>query len=95
MARTAHFADELGPVGHEDDLVVVPTCDDDGFAQLATVRVTEVVVQERTPFASEFSVCVRLNFPADQESRIYEPDEVIVITAITVAWKTRESTHDT
>lgn len=80
MARTpAGFTDGLGNAGHEDDAVVVPTCDDDGFPQLALARVVEVVVREPSPFASELSVRVRLDDPADQESRVYEPDEVVVV----------------
>lgn len=76
----ATFTDKLGAEGRAGNQVIVPVCDDDNMPQLAIAEVVAVVVREPSPFASELSVRTRIG---DDESRIYEPDEVIVLTGAT------------
>lgn len=75
---TATFTDKLGATGRTGDQVVVPICNDDGLPQLAIAEVVEVVVREPNPFASELSVRTRVG---DDESCVYEPDEIVILAA--------------
>ena len=76
---TVTFTDKLGIGGRAGDQVIVPVCDDRNMPQLAVAEVVEVVVREPNPFASEISVRTRIE---DDESRVYEPYEVIVLTGV-------------
>lgn len=75
---TRTFTDKLGATGRTGDQVIVPICNDDGLPQLAIAEVVEVVVREPNPFASELSVRTRIG---DDESCVYEPDEVVILAA--------------
>lgn len=74
----ATFTDKLGITGRTGDQVIVPVCNDDGLPHLAVAEVIEVVVREPNPFASELSVRTRVG---DDESCVYEPDEVVLLAA--------------
>lgn len=56
--------------------MIVPVCGDDGMPQLAIAEVVDVVVREPNPFASELSVRTRVG---NDESCMYEPDEVVLL----------------
>lgn len=74
----ATFTDQLGATGRTGNQVIVPICNDDGLPQIAIAEVVEVVVREPNPFASELSVRTRVG---DDESCVYEPDEVVILAA--------------
>jgi hypothetical protein len=77
----ATFTDKLRIIGRTGDHVIVPVCNDDGLPQLAIAEVAEVVdvvVREPNPFASELGVRTRVG---DDESCVYEPDEVVLLAA--------------
>jgi hypothetical protein len=78
VMSAATFSDKLGATGTAGDRVIVPICNDHGLPQLAIAEVVEVVVREPNPLASELSVRTRVG---DDESCVYEPDEVVLLAA--------------
>ncbi|MDP9904594.1 hypothetical protein [Arthrobacter bambusae] len=70
------FIDKLGVTGKIGDQVVVPVLDDNDMPQLEIAAVIDIVRRPPSPLASELSVRTRVG---DDESGIYEPEEIIVL----------------
>lgn len=87
----ATFTDKLGMIGRIGDQVIVPVCGDGGMCQLAIAEVVDAVVREPNPFASELSVRTRVG---DDESCVYEPDEVVLLAVTGATPPTKTSTED-
>jgi hypothetical protein len=85
------FTDKLGIIGRTGDQVIVPICNDDGMPQLAIAKVVDVVVQEPSPFASGLNVRTRVG---DDESCVYEPDEVVLLAVTGATLATMTSRED-
>ncbi|MDP9903218.1 hypothetical protein [Arthrobacter bambusae] len=75
-APVPKFTDKLGATGEAGDQVIVPVLDQDGYAQLTLATVVEVIRQAPSPFTSELSVRTRVD---NEESCIYEPEDIIVL----------------
>ncbi|QNE18160.1 hypothetical protein F1D05_09975 [Kribbella qitaiheensis] len=84
------FTDKLGIIGRAGDRVIIAVCNDDMMPQLAIAQVVEIVAREPNPFASGLSVRTRIG---DDESCVYEPDEVVLLTVTDTARPTT-STED-
>ncbi|WP_394941209.1 hypothetical protein [Psychromicrobium sp. YIM B11713] len=76
ISGSSSFIDKLGVIGKVGDQVVVPVVDEDTMPQLAIATVVEIIRRLPSPFVSELSIRTRSD---DDESCIYEPEEIVVL----------------
>lgn len=96
------FIDKLGFIGEIGDQVVVPVLDEDDMPQLAIATVVDIVRRPPSPFAPVACPPASLRpgpsvrtRSGDDESCIYEPEEIVVLVRAVPALDQRTAAPST